>query len=217
MIPIGNIIDISMEISEEMMVYKNRKENRPKIEVTRDFEKSDAYETTMTIGMHTGTHMDRPLHMIKGGKTLDSLDLQQVVVNCQVLDLTEVKGGITKKDLEKKRILRDHFILLKTQNSFEEDFNFSFVFLAVSGAEFLQEQGVIGVGIDALGIERDQPDKSTHKTLLGNDIVIIEGLRLAKAEEGDYLLIAAPLKIKGAEASPTRAMLVEIKDQESLH
>ncbi len=217
MLSIGKIIDISMEISEEMTVYKNRRENHPKIEVTRDFDKDQAYETTMTMGMHTGTHIDRPLHMIEGGKTMDSLDLHQVVAKCQVLDLTEVKGGITKEDLEKKRILRDHFVLLKTKNSFEEDFNFSFVFLAASGAEFLQEQGVIGVGIDALGIERDQPDKSTHKTLLGNDIVILEGLRLATAEEGEYLLIAAPLKIKGAEASPTRAMLVETKDQKSPH
>jgi len=206
--PIGKIIDISMEISEEMTVYKNREENRPKIEVTRNFRNSDAFETTITLGMHTGTHLDRPLHIIEDGDTMDSLSLERVVVPCQVLDLTKVEGGITKEDLADKRIPEGHFILLKTKNSLEEDFNFSFVYLAASGANYLKDQGVIGVGIDALGIERDQPEKSTHKALLENDIMILEGLRLGEAEEEEYLLIAAPLKIKGAEAAPVRAMLV---------
>ena len=208
MIPIREVIDISMEISEDMMVYKNRKENLPKITTTRDFTDSDAFETAMTIGMHTGTHLDCPLHIIEGGKTMDSLSLQQVVVPCQVLDMTNVEGGITRKDLEHKRVQRDHFILLKTKNSFEEEFNFSFVYLSASGAGYLKEQGVRGVGIDGLGIERDQPEKNTHKILLESDIIIIEGLRLEKAEEGEYLLIAAPMKIKGAEAAPVRAMLL---------
>ena len=215
MIPIDKIIDISMEISQEMTVYKNREENRPKIEVTRNFKNSDAFETTMTLGMHTGTHLDRPLHIIEDGDTMDSLSLERVVVPCQVLDLTKVQGGITKEDLAKKRIPKGHFILLKTRNSFEEDFNFSFVYLAASGANYLKDQGVIGVGIDALGIERDQPDKSTHKALLENDIMILEGLRLKEAEEEEYLLIAAPLKIKGAEAAPVRAMLVKLWKGES--
>jgi arylformamidase len=217
LLPIGKIIDISMEISEEMTVYKNREENRPKIDVTRDFNNSDAYETTITIGMHTGTHLDRPLHVIEGGETMDSLNLESAVLPCQVLDLTKVKGGIKREDLEGKMIHRDHFILLKTKNSFEEAFDFSFVYLAESGARYLMERGVKGVGIDALGIERDQPKKTTHKTLLGNDIIILEGLRLSKAEEGNYLLIAAPLKIKSAEAAPVRAMLLEMEEKESRH
>ena len=208
MLSINKIIDISMEISEEMTVYKNREENRPKIEVTRDFKNSDAYETTMTVGMHTGTHLDRPLHMIEEGETMDSLTPDRLVVPCQVLDMTAVEEGITKEDLEGKKIPRDHFILLKTKNSFEEHFNFSFVYLAASGAEFLKAQGIIGVGIDALGIEREQPEKNTHKILLEKDIMILEGLRLKDAEEGAYLLIAPPLKIKGAEAAPVRALLV---------
>ncbi len=213
MIPTGKIIDISMEISEEMTVYKNREENRPKIEVTRDYNNSDAFETTMTIGMHTGTHLDRPLHIIEDGKTMDSLNLHKVVGLCQVVDLTNVEGGIAKEHLEGKTIHRNQFVLLKTKNSFEEDFNFSFIYLAASGATYLKEQGVSGVGIDALGIERAQPQKNTHKILLENDIMILEGLRLREAEEGKYFLIAAPLKIKGAEASPVRAMLMELENK----
>ncbi|MEN1760428.1 cyclase family protein [Anoxynatronum sibiricum] len=205
----GTIIDISMEISENMMVYKNREENKPRIQVTRDFTASEAYETTVTLGMHTGTHLDMPLHMIPGGETLNDLRLEQVVTPCQVVDLTEAAGGITQQDLEKKEISSGKFVLLKTRNSFHETFDFEFVYLERSGAAYLKELGVTGVGIDSLGIERDQPDRMTHKTLLGNGILILEGLRLAAVPPGDYLLVAVPLKIKGAEASPVRALLLE--------
>ena len=54
------------------------------------------------------------------------------------------------------------------------------------------EKGVIGAGIDSLGIERNQPNHETHKTLLSNKIMILEGLRLKHVEEGPYVLIAAP-------------------------
>ena len=83
------------------------------------------------------------------------------------------------------------------------------MFVARDGAEYLAQKGVIGVGIDTLGIERSQPDRMTHITLLKQDIIILEGLRLAHVTPGDYLLIALPVKIRGAEGAPTRAVLVE--------
>lgn len=90
-----------------------------------------------------------------------------------------------------------------------EDFDFEFVYLDKSGALYLKEKEIVGVGIDALGIERSQPDHETHKILLEAGIVILEGLRLKDVEEGEYFLYAAPLKIKGAEAAPTRAVLIK--------
>ena len=211
----GRIMDISMEISEDMMVYKNREENRPRIQVTRDFHESSAFETTVTMGMHTGTHLDMPLHIIPEGDTLDDLILNQVICSCRVLDMTEAVGGITRQHLAEKDIQSGQFILLKTRNSFQDAFDFEFVYLEKNGAVYLKEKGVKGVGIDALGIERDQPDRETHKTLLENNILIIEGLRLADVPEGEYLLMAVPLKIKGAEASPVRAVLLDFSNQES--
>jgi arylformamidase len=205
------IIDISMEISEEMTIYKNLEENRPMIRVTRDFDEGDAYESAITLGMHTGTHLDMPLHMIKGGATLDTLMLDQVVTRCRVLDLTHVANAVTREDLEKLEITADSFILLKTRNSNQDAFDFSFVYLEASGARYLKELGIKGVGIDALGIERNQPKRETHRTLLGSGILILEGLRLKEVAAGDYLLVAAPLKIKGVEAAPVRAMLLELQ------
>ena len=203
------IYDISMEIHYEMPVYKNKDEKRPVIEVIRDFSKGSTYESRISMDMHTGTHIDSSLHMIENGATMDEFNIEKVVTICKVLDLTSAKDRITKEDLVHKEINRNDFLLLKTANSFKEEFDFNFVFLEESGAKYLKELGIKGVGIDSLGIERSQAGHETHKILLQNDITIIEGLRLKHINEGEYLLCALPLKIKGVEAAPARAILIE--------
>jgi arylformamidase len=76
-------------------------------------------------------------------------------------------------------------------------------------AKYLSMCKVKGVGTDGLGIERAQKNHETHKTLLKNGIVIIEGLRLKEIKEDTYSLIFLPLKIKGVEASLGRAVLIK--------
>ncbi|SDG22926.1 Kynurenine formamidase [Thermoanaerobacter thermohydrosulfuricus] len=201
------IYDISMEIHENMTVYKNKKEKRPKHTITVD--SGDVRESRISMDMHTGAHIDAPLHMIRGVDTVENIDLNKVITKCKVFDFTNISDKITSEDLASKDIQKGDFIIFKTRNSFREDFDFEFVYLDKSGAQFLKEKGVIGVGIDALGIERNQPEHETHKILLGAGIVILEGLRLKDVEEGEYFLYAAPLKIRGAEASPTRAVLIK--------
>jgi arylformamidase len=203
------IYDISMAVSPNMQVYKNNPDNTPRLEVKRDFTTSNAYESKLAIQMHTGTHMDAPLHMIKGASTIDQTDLSKVVTWCKVLDMTDISEKITQKDLECKSIQSGDFILFKTKNSFQESFDDRFVYLEKSGAQYLVDQGIIGVGIDALGIERSQPNHETHITLLSKQIPILEGLRLAHIDEGHYFLLAAPIKITGAEAAPVRALLMQ--------
>jgi len=203
------IYDISMEIHENMPVYNNLEEKKPKIEVKRDFETSNGYESKIEMDMHTGTHLDMPLHMIEGGKTLDYLDLYKVVTKCKVFDFTDVDSMITQKELESKKIEEGDFIILKTNNAFADDVDFEFIYLEKSGAKYLADKNIKGVGIDALGIERSQKDHATHNTILEKDIVIVEGLSLRDVKEGEYLFIGAPLKIKGVEAAPLRALLIE--------
>ena len=108
-----------------------------------------------------------------------------------------MENGVSKADLEGFDIQKGDFVLLKTKNSFEETFNFDFIYLAQDGAEYLSELGIRGVGIDTLGIERSQEGHPTHKTLFANNIIIIEGLRLKEIEQGQYFMVAAPLKING--------------------
>jgi len=203
------IYDISMLIEHEMPVYKNLAEKRPTLNVVRNHGSGKIHESRLEMDLHCGTHIDAPLHVIAGGSTLESIDLSKFIRGCKVLDLTAVKERITQDELKEKAIDSGDFILLKTRNSLSNSFDLSFVYLAKSGAEYLTEKGVVGVGIDSLGIERNQPDYDTHKTLLSAGIVIMEGLRLAHVVEGKYTLIALPLKIKGAEASPVRAILIQ--------
>jgi len=203
------IYDISMPIFHEMPVYKNKEEKRPTLRTIQDFTTGSAYESRIDIEMHTGTHVDAPLHMIDGGATIDHIDLSKVVTPCKVLDLTHVNQQITAEDLREQPIQQGDFLLFKTKNSDDKTFNREFVFLEKSGAEFLVGKGIKGVGTDALGIERSQPGHGTHIQLMNAGIVILEGLRLKDILAGEYFLYAAPLYIRGAEAAPTRAVLVK--------
>lgn len=203
------IYDISMAIHPEMPVYKNREKLKPVFTVINNFETGKVHQTKVTIDLHSGTHVDAPFHMLEEGKTSEHFNLEQVITECRVLDLTCVEDKITVQDLKEKQIKPGEFILFKTQNSYRKDFNINFIYLEQEGAKYLAKTGIAGVGIDSLGIERNQKGHPTHKTLLSNEITILEGLRLKGIKEGVYNLILAPLKIKGSDAAPVRALLVK--------
>ena len=198
--------DVTGSIYEGMTVYKNKPEKQPEINrVTNGY----VSETRINLDVHTGTHIDAPLHMMVDGDTFETVSLDHLVGTCKVLDVTNVEFGVSKADLEKFDLKKDDFVLLKTKNSFEDGFNFDFIFLAADGAEYLTEIGVRGIGIDALGVERSQEGHPTHKTLFAHKVIIIEGLRLKEVESGEYFMVAAPLKLVGTDASPARVLLFE--------
>lgn len=203
------IYDISMPITYSMPVYKGKESKRPIISIDSDFSTGSSYETRLELNLHTGTHLDTPLHMIPNGYTLEKLDLSKVITKCKVFDLTGVKDKIRDKDLMHLSIEQGDFILLKTRNSYEDILETDFVYLDKSGAQYLAKLNIKGVGIDSLGIERNQADHETHISLFYSDIMILEGLRLKDIEEGEYLLSAAPILIPGAEAAPVRAYLLK--------
>lgn len=209
------LYDISMMIDEDMAVYKNKQEKKPVFVNRSNFETGNHYETSITMDLHTGTHIDAPLHMIKEGAKMESYRLDEFITPVKVLNLTNIEHMITRQDLINHEINKGDFILFKTRNSYRDDFDFDFVYLEKSGAQYLKESEVKGVGIDALGIERDQPQHDTHKILLENNMMILEGIRLREVPEGDYQLIALPLKIMHTEAAPTRAVLIEIINNEN--
>ncbi len=202
-----NIIDISMPIHENMQVFNNNISNRPKI---TNFSNGNIYESEIKMNLHTGTHIDFPLHMIPGGETSDSLDISKFITDCFVLDFSDVDDKITDVHLKGKKIEPDSFILLKTKNSLIDTFDMNFVFVDAKGAAYLKEQRIKGVGIDSLGIERSQAGFDTHKTLMQNGIAILEGLRLGNVAEGKYKMIALPLHINNVEALPARVILTDI-------
>jgi len=202
------IIDISMTIHEGMQVYKNKEEKKPKIYNTSNHETGRVHESRIDIDVHCGTHVDAPLHMLAGGETIETIGLEQLVGPARVLDMTHVDDAITKDDLVPHGIQRGERILFKTKNSLTDEFLWDFVYLREDGAQYLIERGVILAGTDGLGIERAQPEYTTHRPLLKNGIVIVEGLRLAHVEPGSYWLVIAPLKLTGIDAAPARAFLI---------
>lgn len=203
------VYDISMTIHEGMAVYKNKEEKKPKIINRGNFSTGSAYESAAQMDLHTGTHIDSPLHMIENGETMDLYPIDRYIADAKVIDLTHVEEAITKDNLINEDIQRGDFLLFKTRNSLTEEFDFNFVYLEKTGAEYLATIGVQGVGTDALGIERAQPDHETHKALLGKGIMIIEGLRLKDIKPGKYKLICLPIKILETEAAPARAILID--------
>lgn len=200
------IYDVSLPIYEGMPVYKNKPEKQPSFDTSQN---GHVTETRIAMDVHTGTHVDAPLHMVPGGDTIETLPLEKLVRKAKVIDLTNAKDSIKADDLTGKDIQKDDFVLFKTQNSWDTEFNFEFIYVNQEAAKILAEIGVSGVGIDALGVERAQENHPTHKQLFQNDVIIIEGLQLKDVPEGEYLMVAAPLKIRGLDASPARVVLIE--------
>jgi arylformamidase len=200
------IYDVSLPIYEGMPVYKNKPEKQPSFDTSQN---GHVTETRIAMDVHTGTHVDAPLHMVPGGDTIETLPLEKLVRKAKVIDLTNAEDSINAEDLAGKDIQKGDFVLLKTKNSWDKEFNFEFIYVNHEAAKTLAEIGVSGVGIDALGVERAQENHPTHKQLFKNEIIIIEGLQLKDVPEGEYLMVAAPLKIRGLDASPARIVLIE--------
>ena len=215
------LYDISSTIAPDMPVYKNRAEKRPRFTVSSDHISGTIHEGRLDFDLHSGTHIDLPLHVLPQGKTSDTWNSEHILTRCRVLDFSALvadrisAGDLQQKEEEGSRPGGEPFfeagstVLLKTANSANKHFDFSFVFLETSGAKYLARKNIAGVGIDALGIERDQEGHPTHRALLREGIWILEGLQLAAVAEGSYILALMPLKIAGVEALPARAFLLE--------
>ncbi len=201
--------DVSMPIDINMPVYKNEPSRRPELIPIKSLEENAVVIHKILLDLHSGTHVDAPSHYFKEGKTIDQLSMTKEVTNCRVLDLMGVEQVIGIDNLIGYDIQENDFLLFKTRNSLEDAYNPNFVYLSADAALFLVSKGVKGVGIDAMTIERNQPEHETHKALLKNEIMIIEGLRLKHIIPGAYKMLALPINIVGAEAAPARVILIE--------
>jgi arylformamidase len=191
-----------------------------KIERRRSMDRGDAANNSaISLGVHTGTHMDAPKHFIKDGKSIDKLPLETSVGPARVIEIKD-KISIKPEELKQHNIKKGERILFKTVNSprcWQTDaFVNDFVFVTRDAAQFLVDAGVILVGVDYLSVGSPMdPDKAmrpdTHQILLGAGLYLIEGLNLTAVKAGDYNLICLPLKLMDAEGSPVRAILQPIK------
>jgi len=182
------------------------------IERVADLERGDpATVSKLTMGVHTGTHMDAPSHFLRGGATIDTLPFDATMGPAHVIAISDPES-VKPAELRSHRVRRGERLLLRTRNSgrrwTREAFFEDFVYLAADAARWLAERGVRCVGVDYLsvgGFHRD--GRETHEALLAAGIWIIEGLDLSAVEPGRYELICLPLRIAGAEGAPARALL----------
>lgn len=186
------------------------------IERAGDQEKGDtATVSKMTLGVHTGTHMDAPLHFIRKAQTIDQMPLDATVGRARVIEIRDTKS-IKREELAGHLISSGERILFKTANSdhawTSDEFDEDFVFISRDAALYLAQCGVLCVGVDYLsvgGFREDGPE--THHALLEAGVWIIEGLNLSGVEPGEYELTCLPLKLAGAEGAPARAILRSIE------
>ncbi len=204
-------IDVSMALGPDTPVYPG---DSPfsKLDLRR-MEGGDSLNLSeLRMGAHTGTHVDAPVHFIRGGKGIGDLPAAAFSGPATVLDLSHVVSSIDGEDVAQSQIRKGDIVLLRTRNSdrlgpvFFEDY----VYLSEAGARHLVNQGVKAVGIDYLSIEgfrvRGFP---VHRLLLEKGIGIIEGLDLSKVNPGRYWFICLPLKVAEGDGAPARAVLVE--------
>ncbi|MBM3257180.1 MAG: cyclase family protein [Candidatus Liptonbacteria bacterium] len=204
------IIDISRPISAKEPIYPG---NMPvELMALKKFSKDKSNLSGIKMGLHSGSHIDAPLHYIKMGTSVDKLPLDETIGWCRVVDVSKLKSEIGEKEIKKFRPQSGEILLFKTRNSRLKDkrFNPSFIHINQSGAEVLAKARVKAVGVDGPSVRkfRLKPD-TVHPLLLKRGILIYEGLDLSKAKPGRYFFVGAPLKITGAEASPVRAILIK--------
>jgi len=203
-------IDISVPLKSGMVHWPGDPE--VKIVRVRDAEKGDRNTLSeVCMGAHTGTHMDAPLHFIRGGAGIDRLPLDLAMGQVRIIEIDDVES-IKPRELEKHRISRGERILFKTRNSSQvwqsSSFIENFVFISVEAARFLIERGVSFIGIDYLSVGGYKRDGSeVHKALLAAGIWIIEGLDLSKVSAGQYELVCLPLRIVDGDGAPARAVV----------
>lgn len=211
-----DLVDISIPITTDMVTWDDR--FPPTVEWHSATARGDrTTNSTWTLNAHTGTHVDAPLHHLKGGGDVGSLQLSSHIGRCRVLDLTDVQDEIEPVHLEPHDVRPGDRLLLKTRNSVHQEsseqprFHQGFVALSEESARWLVDRRVGLVGTDGLGIEPyGRRDGAVHRLLLGADVVVLEGLRLSQATAGDYVLIFLPVLLTSAEAAPGRAVLLRL-------
>lgn len=165
--------------------------------------------------VHIGTHIDAPLHFLSDGTDVAEIPLSKLCGPATVVHI-EGEHDVTAEDLEGAKITPGDRVLLRTPNAalwdkpdFDEDF------FAISGeaAMWLVDHEVPLIGIDYLSVDGYRNEsKPAHYALLGNGVIIIEGLCLADVEPGRYELVALPLKIANSDGSPARVIIRPLDD-----
>jgi len=203
-------IDISVPLRDAMAHWPS--DPPVTIKLAKDIEHGDtANLSVISMGAHSGTHVDAPIHFIKQGQGVDKMPLDTMVGKARVIEIKDTES-IKPEELLQQRIRRGERILFKTHNSSHvwqtDEFVEDFVFISDGAARFLVDRGVSLVGVDYLSVGSFKRGGSyVHKTLLSGGVWIIEGLDLSCVASGEYDLICLPLRLVQGDGAPARAVL----------
>ncbi|MCH8853040.1 MAG: cyclase family protein [Planctomycetes bacterium] len=201
------IYDISPPITDSIAVFPG--DTPPTREMLMDMRKGDALTlSTLRSTVHVGAHADAPSHYGAEAPTIDQVDLQRYVGPCQVVRVAASRGALLTPDAINAEITESRVLFVTGTYPNPNTFNTDFAALSPELIDWLAELGVNLVGVDTPSVDpADSKDLPAHKAFLKNDVYILEGLVLSEVPEGQYELIALPLKLVGFDASPVRAVL----------
>jgi arylformamidase len=183
-------------------------------EFLKDMRKGDALTLSKySLGAHSGTHIDAPMHFVRDGASIDKVPLQPLIGPARVIEIPDGIQVINATELNRHRWRGAPRVLFRTRSSLRgwmksATFHRDFAYIAPDAAQLLADAGVQLVGIDYISAEQfGAPAPMTHRILLGKGIPIVEGLALEGVRAGDYDLIVLPMKVGAHEGAPARAVL----------
>ena len=194
------IYDISQEVFS-CRVYPG--DPVPEKKAISLMEKGELYNlTAFSMCAHNGTHIDAPFHFIRDGKTVDAICLEIFVGMAYVAEHHGiVSGNDAIEIIEKANVLNPEAakrILIKGP-----------AVVSLEAAKEFASRGVLLLGNESQTVGPEDAPMEVHQVLLGANIILLEGIRLAEVSEGIYFLNAAPLNLFGADGSPCRAILID--------
>lgn len=211
----GRLIDISQTLRPALPVWPG---DTP-FDVTRTWALEPGCPVNvsrLTMSTHTGAHADAPLHYAADGADMAAVSLAPYLGLAQVIDVTACGvRRITVDDVGARLVDGVQRVILKTFPTFSHDvWVETFATPDPSLIHYLAEAGVVLIGTDAPSLDpQDSKDIPSHQAVYRAGMAILEGLVLDEVREGLYELIALPLKIAGADASPVRAVLRVLEEE----
>ena len=194
------IYDISQEVFS-CQVYPG--DPVPEKKVLSLMEKGELYNlTAFSMCAHNGTHIDAPFHFFKEGKTVDAIELEAFVGMAYVVEYHGVvSGDVAIEIMEKAKVQNLEAakrILIKGAAE-----------VSLEAAKVFAASGILLLGNESQTVGPEDAPMAVHHVLLGANVILLEGIRLAEVSEGVYFLNAAPLNLSGADGAPCRAILIE--------
>ncbi|MGQ0642848.1 MAG: cyclase family protein [Gemmatimonadaceae bacterium] len=185
-----------------------------KFEFLKDMRKGDALTlSVLSIGAHSGTHIDAPMHFVVDGAPIDRVPLDALIGPARVIDIPDNVQAIDAAELNRHNWRGAERVIFRTRSSRRgwmksATFHRDFAYIAPDAAQLLADAGVRLVGVDYISAEQfGAPAPLAHRALLGKGIPIVEGLSLETVSAGEYDVIVLPMKIARHEGAPARAIL----------